>query len=193
MTPSRSSAPRSTPGSTPSTPRTPIPRAKPKPSWARPSKDDETTSCSRRRSTSRWATIRTTAAIRGGGSRARSRAASGGCAPITSTCTRCTAPIRTPTSTKRSARSRIWCGPGKCGRSAVPLSPPRRSSKRSGWPKRADGSGSGRSSPRTRCWRAVPKSPCCRPARGTGWACSPGAHWRAGCSPAATAATGRST
>ena len=47
------------------------------------------------------------AATRGAGSTARSRPACAGWARTGSTCTRCTGPSRTPTSTRRSARSPI--------------------------------------------------------------------------------------
>ena len=73
-----------------------------------------TTSCSRPSSTARWATTRTSSGNsrrwimqRGRGQPAPPAA------PTGSTSTRCTGPSRTPTSTRRSARSPTSCAPGK--------------------------------------------------------------------------------
>ena len=59
-----------------------------------------TTSFWRRSSVARWAMIRTSRVHHGGGSRPRSRARYAACRPTTSTCTKCTARTRRPTSRK---------------------------------------------------------------------------------------------
>ena len=73
----------------------------------------------------RWATTPTSSATRAAGSSARSRTACAGSAPTGSTSTRSTAPSRTPTSTRRSARSPTSCAQGKVryiGSSTFPAS-----------------------------------------------------------------------
>ena len=88
-----------------------------------------TTSCSPPRSTADGRRPEPAAATRAAGSSARSRTPCGGSAPTGSTSTRSTGPTRTPTSTRRSARSPTSCAQGKVryiGSSTFPAEPDRR-------------------------------------------------------------------
>ena len=91
----------------------------------------------------------------GAGSSPSARTACGGWAPTTSTSTRSTGPTRRPTSTRRSGRSPTWSTPGKIRYFGARPSRPTRSSRPSGWPSAAAGSGSSPSSRPTRSWSAA--------------------------------------
>ena len=134
-------------------------------------RDGAIRSCSPPRCTARWATIPTSSATRAAGSSTRSRTACGGSAPTGSTSTRSTARSRTPTSTRRSARSPISCAPARFATSEARRSRPMRSSQAQ-WVAQRRGSRAllSASSRRTRCSSAGSRPTCCPCASSTGWA-----------------------
>ena len=135
----------------------------------------------------RWATTPTSRAIRGAGSCPRSRTRCAGCGTDHIDLYQVHRPDPTPTSRRRSRRSRTWSAAARSGRSAPRRCPPPRSSRRSGSPSAAGWSGSAPSSRRTRSSTAASSARCCRPASATAWACWSGARSARACSPAASA------
>ncbi len=95
-------------------------------------------------------------------------------APTTSTSTRCTAPSRTPTSTRPSARCPTWCTPGQDPLHRH-LDLPAVADRRGAVDRRSGGAASGRSpsSRRTRSWPAGSSARCCPSPSGTASACCP--------------------
>jgi hypothetical protein len=169
-------------GSTSSTPPTSTRPASRRRSSAGRSRAAVTTSCWPPSSGDRWVRTPTTAACHAAGSSPRSRIRCGAWARTGSTYTRCTAPIRTPTSTRPSVRSPTSSTRARSATSARPHSPPARSSRRSGRDASGALNASVPSSRRTRCWSAGSSSTCCPRPAGMAWASSPTARWpAAGC------------
>jgi hypothetical protein len=177
---------RSTSGSTSSTPPTSTRPANPRRSSAKLSSVAATTSRWPRSSGPRWVRTRTSAASRGAGSSPRSRTRCGDWAPIGSTSTRCTAPTRTPTSTKRSERSPTWSTRARSATSAHRPSPPGRSQTRNGRSANGTWNDSAPNSRRTPSSCTGSNSTCCRLPPATAWASSPTARSPAGCPAAGT-------